>query len=177
MLRHIVRTLISAAVLAVFATLISQGFLSHLTETASARGTPDRTGLPLPLPSPSPGPAPGTGAPASFTFCGGSSMTDCVIDGDTFRYRGDKIRIADIDTPELHPPRCAYEKALGEAAKQRLLELLNSAPFDLKTIDRDTDRYGRKLRVVVRAGQSVGDTLVAEGLARTWEGRRRSWCD
>ena len=33
---------------------------------------------------------------------------------------------------------------------------------------RDEDRYGRKLRVVVRNGRSLGDQLVSEGLARTW---------
>jgi endonuclease YncB( thermonuclease family) len=43
-------------------------------------------------------------------------------------------------------------------------------------IERDADRYGRKLRVVTRNGRSLGDILVAEGLARRWDGRRRSWC-
>ena len=46
----------------------------------------------------------------------------------------------------------------------------------LAAADRDTDRYGRKLRVVERDGVSLGETLVAEGLARRWEGRRRPWC-
>ena len=35
---------------------------------------------------------------------------------------------------------------------------------------RNEDRYGRKLRVVVRNGRSLGDWLVSEGLARTWGG-------
>ena len=98
-----------------------------------------------------------------------------VIDGDTFVLRGERIRIADIDTPETHPPRCAYEAELGARATQRLRQLL-ARPFELRSIDRDTDRYGRKLRIVVQNGRSVGDRLVAEGLARTWEGRRRPWC-
>ena len=41
---------------------------------------------------------------------------------------------------------------------------------------RDQDKYGRDLRVVVRSGRSLGDQLVAEGLARTWSGRREPWC-
>jgi micrococcal nuclease len=41
---------------------------------------------------------------------------------------------------------------------------------------RDEDRYGRKLRVVVRDGRSIGDMLVAEGLARAWTGRREPRC-
>ena len=36
--------------------------------------------------------------------------------------------------------------------------------------------YGRKLRVVMRDGKSVGQTLVTEGLAEEWTGRRRNWC-
>jgi endonuclease YncB( thermonuclease family) len=33
---------------------------------------------------------------------------------------------------------------------------------------RDEDKYGRKLRTVTRAGHSLGDTLIDEGLARHW---------
>ena len=42
---------------------------------------------------------------------------------------------------------------------------------------RDEDQYGRKLRMVTRDGRSIGEVLVGEGLARRWEGSRRSWCD
>ena len=98
-----------------------------------------------------------------------------VIDGDTFRYRGEKIRVADIDTPEVHG-RCAYETALAARATARMAELLESGPFELQQTSRDEDRYGRKLRVVTRNGRSLGDQMVAEGLARTWTGRREPWC-
>ena len=114
---------------------------------------------------------------ARFSICSGSPRTNCVVDGDTFWFRGQKIRIADIDTPELSPPRCAREARLGEAAKYRLLALLNAGAFSLASGSRDEDRNGRKLRMVLRKGSSIGNTLVAEGLARPWEGRRRSWCD
>ena len=99
-----------------------------------------------------------------------------VIDGDTFRYAGQKIRIADIDTPEVRG-RCAYETELAAQATRRLEELLAAGPFELQPIPgRDEDRYGRKLRVVTRDGRSLGDRLVEEGLARTWTGRRQPWC-
>lgn len=101
-----------------------------------------------------------------------------MIDGDTFYMGSQSIRIADIDTPETHPPRCDYEADLGEQATRRLLELLNAGPFALQSAgDRDEDRYGRKLRTVVRDGRSLGDVLVSEGLAREWTGRRLPWCD
>jgi endonuclease YncB( thermonuclease family) len=100
-----------------------------------------------------------------------------VIDGDTFDYDGMRVRIADIDTPEIRG-RCRQETALAERAAARMRVLLAAGPFELETPPggRDEDRYGRKLRIVTRGGRSLGDRLVAEGLARTWSGRREPWC-
>lgn len=113
---------------------------------------------------------------ARFGLCHGGGGTNCVVDGDTFYQAGVKVRVADIDTPETHPPRCPDGARLGEAATLRMQELLNAGPFTLDAVDRDEDRYGRKLRVVMRGSESLGDTLVAEGLARPYGGGRRSWC-
>lgn len=113
---------------------------------------------------------------ARFTICGGGARINCVVDGDTFWYRGEKIRIADINTPEVSAPGCAAEAALGRRAAGRLLVLLNEAPFTLEPIDRDRDRYDRLLRIVTREGESLGDTLVDDGLAERWRGYRRDWC-
>jgi micrococcal nuclease len=100
-----------------------------------------------------------------------------VIDGDTFDYGGTRVRIADIDTPEL-AGRCAEEVALAARATARLRTLLAAGPFELHPSGdgRDADIYGRKLRIVTRHGRSVGGQLVAEGLARIWTGRRQPWC-
>jgi micrococcal nuclease len=66
---------------------------------------------------------------------------------------------------------------LAERATQRMGALLGAGPFELRPNPdgRDEDRYGRKLRIVTRDGRSLGGMLVAEGLARPWTGRRRSW--
>jgi endonuclease YncB( thermonuclease family) len=111
-----------------------------------------------------------------FGLCGQPPHLDCVIDGDTFYLADQSIRISDIDTPETNPPRCAEEARLGEAATHQLRSLLNAGPFELRAGMRDDDRYGRKLRTVVRNGRSLGDMLVEEGLAREWRGRREPWC-
>lgn len=113
---------------------------------------------------------------ANFSLCHSGGGTNCVVDGDTFYLGGEKIRIADIDTPETHPPRCAEEAERGERATLRLRALLNAGPFALEAIDRDEDVYGRKLRTVTRDGRSLGDVLVSEGLARRYGNGRRSWC-
>lgn len=116
-------------------------------------------------------------AAAALSICPAGARDNCVVDGDTFWLNGRKVRIADIDTPEIGEPKCEAEYALGMKAKHRIRELLNAGPFELQTIpERDKDRYGRDLRVVVRNGRSLGDQLVSEGLARTWTGRRAPWC-
>lgn len=119
----------------------------------------------------------GTGAAfARFSECG-IVRRNCVVDGDTFWLDGRKVRIADIDTPEISEPKCRSEYERGMEAKHRLRELLNAGQFELEPPPgRDKDRYGRELRVVVRGGRSLGDQLVSEGLARTWTGRREPWC-
>lgn len=121
--------------------------------------------------------SPQRSAGGGYSLCRSVIQRSCVIDGDTIRYGGARIRIADIDTPEISEPKCASEAALGHRAKERLLELLNEGPFDVvHPGGRDEDVYGRKLRVLMREGRSLGMILVDEGLARRWTGGRRSWC-
>ena len=113
---------------------------------------------------------------AAFALCAQGPRTTCVVDGDTFWLSGEKIRIADINAPETHQPACPAERERGERAKRRLLALLNAGPFELAIEGRAEDRYGRALRVVRRQGRSLGATLVEEGLAEPWRGRRSDWC-
>jgi endonuclease YncB( thermonuclease family) len=113
---------------------------------------------------------------ARFTACSGPVRDNCVVDGDTFWYAGEKIRVADINTPEVSEPQCPREAQLGAAATSRLQALLNQGAFTLETVDRDRDAYGRLLRTVTRQGESVGAVLVREGLAEEWRGSRSGWC-
>lgn len=105
------------------------------------------------------------------THHNGSNDSDCVVDGDTFWSRGQKIQIAGTDTPELSPLRCEAERVKGEAANARLLALPNAGSFSLSTGLRDEDGYGRKLRTVLREGHSLGEVLIA-GRAGEAMGRR-----
>lgn len=133
------------------------------------------------LPRHDPASPPGLAADAlgqvHFSVCAAGPRTNCVVDGDTIWASGEKIRLADIDAPEIFSPHCASEKALGDRATLRLAELLNAGDITLQYSGaRTNDRYHRKLRVAEVNGQSVGVSLVREGLARRWDGARRSWC-
>ena len=115
---------------------------------------------------------------ALFPVCAGPVRVTCVVDGDRIWFRGAKICIADIDSPEVSQPGCPRERALGERATERLRELLNAGGFTLEVPPdgRTRDRYGRELRIVTRGGRSLGAVLAAEGLAARWGGPERVWC-
>jgi endonuclease YncB( thermonuclease family) len=55
-----------------------------------------------------------------FTLCETGGGVNCVVDGDTIWIDGEKIRVADIDAPETHAPRCRAEAELGRRATLRL---------------------------------------------------------
>lgn len=121
-------------------------------------------------------PAPMLPLVMAFALCAEGPRTTCVVDGDTFWLSGEKVRIADINAPETHSAGCPAERALGDKTTRRLIALLNAGPITLEIQGRETDRYGRALRVVTRKGQSLGAQLVREGLAEPWRGRRSDWC-
>ncbi|MDC0886473.1 thermonuclease family protein [Altererythrobacter sp.] len=145
--------------------------LAAFTAVFFAGGPPGSTAMPVAQQG-------GDTERASFGRCTGRLRVTCVVDGDTTWYQGTKIRIADIDTPEVSNPGCANEARLGARATMRLQVLLNEGAFTLapNPDGRDTDKYGRALRVVTRDGESLGDTLVSEGLAEQWGAARIAWC-
>lgn len=120
-------------------------------------------------------------ASAGASACLTARQNICVIDGDTLSMDGERIRIANIDAPEIGRPKCDAEKRLGLIAKRRLAALLSRGTIELTRGDpgsgRQIDRYGRTLGVIAVDGIDVGDTLVDELLARPWGGKRRNWCD
>lgn len=66
---------------------------------------------------------------AQFAKCFAGVRKNCVIDGDTLWINGEKVRVADIDSPEISTPKCASELTLGNQATRRLIELVNAGPF------------------------------------------------
>jgi endonuclease YncB( thermonuclease family) len=66
---------------------------------------------------------------------------------------------------------------LGDAATDRLRDLLaRASSAELIYLPR-RDQYGRDLARLMVDGRDVADTMVSEGLARRYTGgQRRPWC-
>jgi endonuclease YncB( thermonuclease family) len=95
-----------------------------------------------------------------------SGTVERVIDGDTIVFKGigsktQRVRLADIDTPELDQP-------WGEEAKVALKGWAENRRAEMRIVD--TDRYGRLVATVWIDGQNINRRLVAEGHA--WVYRR-----
>lgn len=81
-----------------------------------------------------------------------------LIDGDTFAYGAERIRIKGIDTPEV-------SESGGFEASQRLDLLLREGP--VMVIPQALDVYGRIVADVYVNDQNVAEVLKGEGYAKT----------
>ena len=106
-------------------------------------------------------------------ICHRAASRDCVVDGDTIRLGGEKIRLETFNTPEIGGD-CQHERRLAQKATRRLSQILSSEPFTI--VRNGRDKYGRTLATIVNSHGNVGDVLIREGLAHEWQGRRESWC-
>jgi endonuclease YncB( thermonuclease family) len=86
-------------------------------------------------------------------------------DGDSLRIGEERVRLIGIDAPELEQTCTIAAEAwpCGEAARNRLRDLLNAGEVDCRPDGRD--RYGRVLAYCDVNDVDLGGTLVSEGLA------------
>lgn len=92
-----------------------------------------------------------------------------VADGDTLTVEGRKIRLANIDAPELHQPCTRYGVSwpCGEEAKKALARLVEGR--DIWCVSQDTDQYGRSAAEcsLIKDGEktSINGAMVRDGWA------------
>lgn len=114
------------------------------------------------------------------------AVVDYVVDGDTFGANvlidnnlsvPVRVRILNIDTPEIHG-KCKSEINKAYLAKDTLLSILpQGTKVELDSI-KDDKYLGRiDANVVLKDGRNVGDIMINRGLARKYNGGRRvGWC-
>lgn len=102
-------------------------------------------------------------------------MSPSVHDGDTIRCGRERVRIANIDAPELRDSPKSQDRrqsyawcdfAVGEASRVALVRLLSRGRVMIERLG--TDPYRRTLATVSVNGVDAGDYLIAQGLARPW---------
>ncbi len=112
-----------------------------------------------------------------FLHLAAAAAIACVaVDGDTIKCGNETIRLQNIDAAEIHG-RCPYETDLAQRAKSFTARRLTEGEIEI-VVDRSypRDRHGRTIAWVKIAGRDLGEDLMAAGLARPWEGRRKPWC-
>jgi endonuclease YncB( thermonuclease family) len=88
-----------------------------------------------------------------------------VIDGDTIKIRGAKIRLHGIDAPESAQVCKAKEKTYRCGTSATLALARRIVGKSVSCDERDRDRYGRIVAVCHADGENLNAWLVSEGLA------------
>ncbi len=114
---------------------------------------------------------------AKFFLCGTAKQDDCVVSADRFVIHGQKIRLVNIEVPDIKKPRCEGERIKASDAELRVRAFLDSGPFELVTWSgNDAEVDGHQLREVKRNGMALTDVLVREGLAKRPGSGKGGWC-
>ena len=111
-----------------------------------------------------------------------SKDTIDVYDGDTFKcdidlgfsiiLKNQAVRLRGINCPELRT-KDKREKALGYEAKEKLIEILDEA-FEVTLQSLGKGKFGRVISICYADGYNVNDMMVESGLARPYDGGKRS---
>ena len=111
-----------------------------------------------------------------------SKDTIDVYDGDTFKcdidlgfsiiLKKQAVRLSGINCPELRT-KDKREKALGYEAKEKLKEILDEA-FEVTLQSLGKGKFGRVISICYADGYNVNDMMVESGLARPYDGGKRS---
>ncbi len=122
-----------------------------------------------------------TGLALAVTGCrapeGADPATIQVVDGDTIRWQGQRIRLQGFDSPELFSPQCQGELAAARAARDALRARLAVAQRAELKIAPELDRYGRGLARLSLDGEDVARAMIRAGHARPYGGGARpGWC-
>lgn len=104
-----------------------------------------------------------------------------VVEGDTLQIAatGETIRAASHEAPAISYAACAAERTLGQQSLARAIELVCKPGADV-AVEREPvrDVYGRVTAHIRIDGQDLGALLIAERLARPYDGRwqPKPWC-
>jgi endonuclease YncB( thermonuclease family) len=106
-----------------------------------------------------------------YPLCGDEKLRSCVLDGNTFWYGGEFMRLEAVNPPA---PKVACVATTADEARDRLMKLLNTG--EIFVFRYGTDPQGHTLTRVLVEGREVGQTLIAEGLAQPSSASTGAFC-
>tara|TARA_Y100001935_G_scaffold181249_1_gene150078 strand:+ start:92 stop:493 length:402 start_codon:yes stop_codon:yes gene_type:complete len=102
-------------------------------------------------------------------------------DGDTCYVMIDgnkaKIRLLELDTPEISKPKCEAELKLGLEARDYLNNLITNASIvEIKT-EYEKDYFGRTLAYLIIDGEDASAKIRSNNLGVIYKrGNKKDWC-
>ena len=102
-------------------------------------------------------------------------------DGDTCYVTVDgantKIRLLELDTPEISKPKCEAELELGLTARDYInTRIENAQTIEFKT-DYELDWFGRTLSYLIIDGDDISAELIKNNLGVVYKkGSKMDWC-
>ena len=105
-------------------------------------------------------------------YCYDGDTCYVIIDGNKA-----KIRLLELDTPEISKPKCKAELELGLQARDYINNLIaNASMVEIKT-EYKKDYFGRTLAYLIIDGEDASAKIRSNNLGVTYEkGNKKDWC-
>ena len=103
-------------------------------------------------------------------------------DGDTcyvtYKGKNDKVRLLELDTPEISNPKCEQEYALGIDARNFVNNLISEGVSIKFKTEYNRDFFGRILSYIIVDGVNVSKKMVSNGLGVIYDrSNKKDWCE
>ena len=103
-------------------------------------------------------------------------------DGDTcyvtYKGKNDKVRLLELDTPEISNPKCEQEYALGIEARNFVNNLISEGVSIKFKTEYNRDFFGRILSYIIVDGENVSKKMVSNGLGVIYDrSNKKDWCE
>ena len=115
-----------------------------------------------------------------------NNFTDVKIiscyDGDTcyvtFQGKKDKVRLLDLDTPEISNPKCEKEYILAIEAREYINQLISEGKKIEFETEYNRDFFGRILSYIIVDGENVSKLMVSHSLGVLYDkNNKKDWCE
>ena len=102
-------------------------------------------------------------------------------DGDTcyvtFQGKNDKVRMLDLDTPEISNPKCEKEYKLGIEARDYINQLISEGKRIEFETEYNRDFFDRILSYIIVDGKNASILMVTHGLGVVYDkNNKKDWC-